>query len=78
MCLKGFMADTVLDRTSMLTLTKEHLVSLLELAVKGQQDTLANMTTMVKLMRDADAAIKRLRDEVAALKAENAVLRSPR
>ena len=65
-----------LDRASFLALDKEKLFALLELAVKGQQDTANNMVKMTAMMRKADETMKALRDEIEALKVANAALRS--
>jgi cell shape-determining protein MreC len=72
------MADEkpVIDRTSMLTLDKEHLVRLLELAVKGQQATAANMLQMTELMKKADATLRQMKGRIAELETENQTLRS--
>ena len=67
---------TTLDRASFLALDKEKLFSLLELAVRGQQDTANNMVKMTAMMRKADETMKALRDEIEALKAANAALQS--
>jgi cell division protein FtsB len=66
----------VLDRKSMMTLDKDHLVRLLELSMKGQQATAANMLQMTELMKQADVTLRQLKDRVAELEAENNALRS--
>jgi hypothetical protein len=66
----------VLDRTSMMTLEKEHLVRLLELSMKGQQATATNMLQMTELMKQADAAMLQMKDRISELETENNALRS--
>jgi hypothetical protein len=72
------MAETkpVLDRTSMMTLEKDHLVRLLELSMQGQQATAANMLQMTELMKKADVAMRQMKDRISELEAENKALRS--
>jgi hypothetical protein len=65
-----------LDRVSFLKLDKEELFRLLNLAVKGQRDTSANMLKMTELMRKADETMKALRDRIVELETENAALKA--
>lgn len=64
-----------LDRVSFLKLDKEELFRLLNLAVKGQRDTSANMLKMTELMRKADETMKALRDRIVELETENTALK---
>lgn len=68
-------APPELDRASFLKLDKEELFRLLNLAVKGQRDTSANMLKMTELMRKADETMKALRDRIVELETENTALK---
>lgn len=68
-------APPELDRVSFLKLDKEELFRLLDLAVKGQRDTSANMLKMTELMRKEDETMKALRDRIVELETENTALK---
>ncbi len=62
------------QKVSLLSMTKEQLICLLDLAVEGQDKANANMQMMIGLLQEADKKMQEQASALASLEAKNIAL----
>ncbi len=66
------------QKVSLLSMTKEQLICLLDLAVEGQDKANANMQMMIGLLQEADEKMQEQASALASLEAKNIALEARR